>query len=160
MNRNENADYHIQALTAADVAALCELDAQCFETPWSKAMFDGEFKNAAAHYYGIMHGRQLVAYLGVWFVCDEGQITNIAVHPSHRRQGLAGQLLAHVRQLAPNEGLTFLTLEAREHNAAAIALYQKHGFRLVGRRRGYYENKEDALLMTLPMTVHEGENKD
>ncbi len=145
---------------ADDIEALYRLEVASFEKPWSMTMFSGEFQNEAAHYYGVECDGCLVAYLGVWFVCDEGQITNIAVHPSWRRKGLAGRLLKHLCRLAPQQGLTFLTLEVREHNSAAIRLYQKNGFQLVGRRKGYYENKEDALLMTLALAAQEGEKTD
>ena len=80
---------------------------------------------------------------------DEGYITNVAVDPSRRRQGVAAQLLQVFDNFAHGNQLAFLTLEVRPSNTAAIALYQGFGFREVGRRRNYYDlPKEDALILT------------
>ena len=80
---------------------------------------------------------------------DEGFITNVAVDPSRRRQGVAAQLLQVFDNFARGNQLAFLTLEVRPSNTAAIALYQGFGFREVGRRRNYYDlPKEDALILT------------
>ena len=83
------------------------------------------------------------------FVLDEGYISNVAVHPQWRRQGVADALLDALTEQARQKLLSFLTLEVRESNAPAIALYEKHGFRAVGRRKSYSEKpREDAILMT------------
>lgn len=157
MSRGTWAAYRVTKLAANDLDRLCLLEAACFDNPWSKSMFAGEFQNPAACYRGVFYGEELVAYLGIWYVCDEGQITNVAVHPAHRRKGLARQLLLQEKQTAQQAGITQMTLEVREHNTAAICLYQSLGFETVGRRQGYYKNKEDALLMTLFLAAPEGE---
>ena len=80
---------------------------------------------------------------------DEGYSKNVAVAANGRRQGIADELIAAVGRFGQAK-LAFLTLEVRASNAPAIALYMKHGFAQVGRRRGYYDDpKEDAILMTL-----------
>ena len=90
-----------------------------------------------------------VGYAGLLVVADEGYITNVAVDPSCRRQGVAAQLLQVFDNFAKGNHLAFLTLEVRPSNAAAIALYEGFGFREVGRRRNYYDlPKEDALILT------------
>ena len=90
----------------------------------------------------------VLGYAGLHAVLDEGYIDNVAVRPDCRRQGIADRLLdVFCRFGAAN--LSFLTLEVRPSNTAAVALYEKHGFAEAGRRRDYYENpKEDALLLT------------
>ena len=90
----------------------------------------------------------LLGYAGLHVVLDEGYIDNVAVDPACRRQGIADALIdTFVRFGAAR--LAFLTLEVRAGNAPAIALYEKHGFYEVGRRKGYYDDpKEDAILMT------------
>ena len=81
---------------------------------------------------------------------DEGYISNVAVDPEHRRQGIGGALIAELVRRAQERSLVFLTLEARESNAPARALYAQHGFSDVGVRKNYYEKpREDAILMTL-----------
>ena len=86
---------------------------------------------------------------GLQVVLDEGYITNVAVRPECRRQGIAGKLLQVFLDFAQGNHLAFLTLEVRASNYDAIALYGSRGFRSVGRRKNYYEHpKEDAIIMT------------
>ena len=92
---------------------------------------------------------KVIGYAGLLVAADEGYITNVAVDPSRRRQGVAAQLLQVFDNFARGNRLAFLTLEVRPSNAAAIALYRGFGFREVGRRRNYYDlPKEDALILT------------
>ena len=92
---------------------------------------------------------KVIGYAGLLVAADEGYITNVAVDPSRRRQGVAAQLLQVFDNFARGNQLAFLTLEVRPSNTAAIALYQGFGFREVGRRRNYYDlPKEDALILT------------
>jgi ribosomal-protein-alanine N-acetyltransferase len=91
----------------------------------------------------------VLGYAGLETVLDEGYITNIAVRPDARRQGVASALLGVFLRFSGAHKLSFLTLEVRESNAAAIALYAGHGFSAVGRRKNYYDDpREDAVLMT------------
>jgi ribosomal-protein-alanine N-acetyltransferase len=93
---------------------------------------------------------RVVGYAGLQVVLDEGYITNVAVRPECRRQGIAAKLLQVFLDFAKANKLAFLTLEVRASNQAAIVLYGRHGFRSAGRRRNYYEHpKEDAIIMTL-----------
>ena len=92
---------------------------------------------------------QVVGYAGLQVVLDEGYITNVAVRPECRRQGIASKLLQVFLDFAEANQLAFLTLEVRASNYDAIALYGTRGFRSVGRRKNYYEHpKEDAIIMT------------
>lgn len=143
--------YEFADLTAEMLSDLAELEKKCFTVPWSMAMFSEELKNPLAVYRVILCEQKPVAYMGMWCVADEGQITNVAVHPEHRGQGLAKQLIQSFIDLAKSEDLSFLTLEVRVGNQAAISLYRSFGFYQVGIRRNYYEGKEDALLMNLDL---------
>ena len=91
-------------------------------------------------------------YLGMEFVLDEGSITNVAVFPGCRRQGVADALVTGLLHRAAAIGLATVTLEVRQSNAPAIALYHKHGFVPVGRRNNYNTSPTaDAILMTAPV---------
>ncbi|MDR2610639.1 MAG: ribosomal protein S18-alanine N-acetyltransferase [Clostridiales Family XIII bacterium] len=90
----------------------------------------------------------LVGYAGLWVVLDEGHITNVAVDPDYRRQGIAAMLLLKLLEAAREKGAKRFTLEVKRSNAAAIALYERFGFRAAGSRKGYYEEDgEDAVIM-------------
>ena len=95
------------------------------------------------------------AYI-VLVVLDEGYIDNVAVRPECRRQGIGDRLLEVFCRFGQAH-LAFLTLEVRPSNAAAVALYEKHGFQEAGRRKDYYTDPtEDALLLTRTFSQGEG----
>lgn len=153
-------EYQTVALKKEMISDLAELEKMCFSVPWSENMFIGELSNPAAVYRVILHEEKPVAYMGMWLVADEGQITNVAVHPDHRRQGLAKKLIGTFINIAKREELSFLTLEVRASNQAAINLYKSFGFYQVGLRKKYYEGKEDALLMTLDIHDEAGKGEE
>ena len=102
---------------------------------------------------------KVAGYAGLQAVLDEGYITNVAVRPDCRKQGVAGKLLQVFLDFAQANHLAFLTLEVRASNYPAIALYGSRGFRGVGRRKNYYEHpREDAIIMTREFEQHGTEN--
>lgn len=102
------------------------------------------------YYFAAFLGSDFVGHAGFTAVADEGYITNVAVLPQFRRNGAATELTEALITKAQELKLAFLTLEVRESNSAAIALYEKHGFNTVGRRKRFYSSPaEDALIMTL-----------
>lgn len=141
----------IVPMAAEHLDRLEQLERMCFSRPWSKKMLAEELDNQCAAFLVAVEPEteKAVGYAGLLVVADEGYITNVAVDPSCRRQGVAAQLLQVFDNFAKGNHLAFLTLEVRPSNAAAIALYEGFGFREVGRRRNYYDlPKEDALILT------------
>ena len=141
----------IVPMAAEHLDRLEQLERMCFSRPWSKKMLAEELDNQCAAFLVAVEPEteKAVGYAGLLVVADEGYITNVAVDPSCRRQGVAAQLLQVFDNFAKGNQLAFLTLEVRSSNAAAIALYEGFGFREVGRRRNYYDlPKEDALILT------------
>lgn len=137
-------------MTVEDVDAIHAIETACFKTPWSRESFLREVtENACARYMVLREDGVPIAYAGVWFVLDEGHITNIAVHPDKRRRGYGERVCREMIQLAADSGMNWMTLEVRRSNQAAQALYHKLGFVDVGYRKRYYENSEDALIMAL-----------
>ena len=141
----------IVPMAAEHLDRLEQLERMCFSRPWSKKMLAEELDNQCAAFLVAVEPEteKAVGYAGLLVVADEGYITNVAVDPSCRRQGVAAQLLQVFDNFAKGNHLAFRTLEVRPSNAAAIALYEGFGFREVGRRRNYYDlPKEDALILT------------
>ena len=141
----------IVPMSADHLESLERLERICFSRPWSRKMLAEELENQCAAFLVAVEPEteKAVGYAGLLVVADEGYITNVAVDPSCRRQGVAAQLLQVFDNFAKGNHLAFLTLEVRPSNAAAIALYEGFGFREVGRRRNYYDlPKEDALILT------------
>ena len=152
----------IVPMTADHLEELEKLERICFSRPWSRKMLAEELENQCAAFLvaeDSVSGRVL-GYAGLMVVADEGYITNVAVFPEYRRQGIAAQILQVFVQFAEANRLAFLTLEVRPSNAAAIALYQGFGFEEVGRRKNYYGlPKEDALILTKYFETGEAEQQ-
>ena len=142
-------DYQIGNAEKRHLDALVELEHQCFSIRWTRAQLDAELPDAHHEFLVAEAGEDVLGYVGMMHVLDEGYISNVAVAPAQRRQGIARALIAALLARAEALQLSFVTLEVRESNAPAIALYEGFGFRPVGRRKGYYDApKEDAILMT------------
>ena len=132
-----------------DLEAVLEIEEKCFLLPWSKASFLHELlENERAYYYVAVGDKRILGYIGMWIILDEGHITNLAVHPDYRRQGVGRALLKNLAFEGKKMGLNYLTLEVRISNFSAQTLYKEEGFAAAGVRPGYYQdNQEDALIM-------------
>lgn len=128
---------------------MARMEELCFSVPWSRAMLEQELENPMAHYVVCTDqtGRVL-GYIGSRIVLDSADITNVAVDPDYRRQGLGFELVNRMLEEMLLRGVSSVLLEVRESNLPARGCYARAGFVPVGRRKGYYDKpKEDALLM-------------
>ena len=142
---------NIVPMNADHLDELEKLERICFSRPWSKKMLGEELENDCAAFLVAEEPEthRVLGYAGVLVMADEGYITNVAVFPDCRRQGIAAQIIKVFCDFAAGNHLSFLTLEARPTNTAAIELYRSFGFEEVGRRKNYYDlPKEDALILT------------
>ena len=159
-----------------DEEALAALDALCFgEGAWSLDSFTKEMNDNPFAVYIVAEtvsnaelaemaempyegegeadepvdipDPELMGYVGLWLIAGEGHITNVAVHPDHRRGGVAKVLMKLMLDLCEEQGVTDVTLEVRPSNTAALNLYRGFGFKEEGLRPKYYENGEDALIL-------------
>ncbi len=142
-------------MTLEDLPAVMDIDRLSFPLPWPEKSYHYELlENPASHMLVAAepapHGSRPVGFVGFWQIVDEAHISTLAVHPDCRRGGLGADLLSAALDLATQLGSDLATLEVRVSNEAAVNLYHKFGFRVVGRRPRYYrDNDEDALLMTV-----------
>lgn len=135
-------------MTSAHVPSVAALEAMCFSDPWSQNSVASELSNPLSLWLVAMEEDTLAGYVGSQTVMGETDMMNVAVHPEHRRRGIARLLIEALIQALKDRGSHMLTLEARASNVPAIALYESLGFLEVGRRRNYYRNpKEDALIL-------------
>ncbi len=144
-------NYQIVPMEEKHLSQVAALEKICFPAdPWSEALFrDALDSPRTAVLLAEGEGGAVLGYAVLSVILDEGSLDNIAVHPGWRRQGVADALLSALIGFGRGR-LAVLTLEVRSSNAPAIALYKKHGFVPVGRRKNYYTApKEDAILMTL-----------
>jgi ribosomal-protein-alanine N-acetyltransferase len=151
---------HIRRLTFADLPQIITIERRAFSTPWSLAMFVLELSKSTGWCLAALHGETMVGYL----VCSRydtvWHIMNVAVDPAHRRTGIATALLTGLIERI-NDTRARYTLEVRESNVGAIALYERYGFRAAGRRRRYYQdNGEDAVVMWRTQSTMQGRFDD
>ena len=143
-------EYTICDAAAAHIPQIEHLERQCFSLPWTAEQLKSQLKDAQHEFIAALApDGTVLGYVGMMYVLDEGYISNVAVSPEYRRQGIADALIERLCIICRGLELSFVTLEVRAGNMPAIALYEKHGFHRVGLRKNYYERpKEDALLMT------------
>lgn len=133
------------------------IEQQCFSLPWTRDQLMAQLSEYMHIFLAAEdESGRAVGYVGLMYVLDEGYISNVAVSPDRRREGIADMLLTELYARAKAKKLSFLTLEVRESNIPAQCLYKKHGYTEVGRRKGYYSRpKEDAVLMTCFLSEEE-----
>jgi len=143
------AEVTIRQATVNDIDDIYEIERLCFPDPWSKDALYYEFEeNPRAFYIVAELDSQVVGYAGLWWIANEGHITNVAVRPGFRNRKIAEGIMSVLIDFTLQEGIRHYTLEVRPSNQPAINLYSKFGFEVEGRRKAYYANNgEDALIM-------------
>jgi len=139
----------VEPMRPEDLDEVLAIERASFSMPWSRGAFLYEIQqNRVARCRIVREAGAVLGYLCVWEIADEVHVTNVAVHPSRRRQGIARGLLTGLLAEAQAHDVRLVVLEVRPSNREAIALYESFGFRVTGRRRGYYyDTGEDALVM-------------
>lgn len=131
-----------------DEVEIAKIERECFSAPWSEKGITDAIDNGTA-FFVAEQAFKAVGYVSINTSLDEGYINNIAVSVSVRRQGIAQRLLNRIERYAIEKELSFISLEVRESNNAAISLYEKSGYKRVGVRRNFYEGpRENAVIMT------------
>lgn len=139
-----------KAMDKSHIEGVFELSKISFPIPWTLESISHELENNMAHYIIAENDvtGEVIGFVGVWIVVGEGSITNIAVHPTFKRMGIASSLLAEIFELCSKENCNDITLEVRQSNIPAQNLYKKHGFIEEGLRKKYYQdNGENAIIM-------------
>ena len=139
----------IERMRHSDIPAVQAIEREIFLSPWPRNAYASELsQNRQAHYYVLRDGGAIVGYGGLWKVADEAHVTTIGVRAQSQHQGFGTGMFAALVQRSYELGARWITLEVRAGNAHAIRLYERFGFRAIGRRRGYYtDNGEDAVIM-------------
>lgn len=150
-------------ITPDCLGSIAKLEQLCFADPWSEAALGVLCRE---HGCGIVipasdREAPAIAYAGMTYAADEASVTNVAVHPDHRRRGLGKVVMHALMKQARDIGARTLYLEVRASNEAAISLYHALGFDEIGRRPGFYRHPtEDALLMCATLGVSLENEKD
>ena len=145
----------LRSLVEEDLPAVLAIEESSFRSPWTRASFLHELRSPHSQLTVAEQQGAIVGYLCCWYVADEVQILDIAVHPGARHQGIGERLLRHALGVGRRRGAQLANLEVRRSNLPALALYQKFGFREEAVRHRYYADGEDALLMIRRFSLEE-----
>jgi len=138
----------IKKIEKDQIHGVAELEKLCFCCPWSEESLGLLLGESAVGFCAVDKKGNVLAYGGMMCVLDEGEITNIATHPDARRMGLGRAVVSALLDYGKSRGLVSFSLEVRESNSAAIALYEGLGFEAVGVRNNFYTKPtENAVIM-------------
>lgn len=129
------------------LSSIAELEKEAFGALNAEKTLLKELENKIAVYLVAISDGKILGYIGIWNVCGEAEIINIAVRPEERRKGVGKFLLEEIFSYLRENEVSSLNLEVRESNISARSLYEKLGFEIIGERKKYYDGKETAILM-------------
>ncbi|EGT3615291.1 ribosomal-protein-alanine N-acetyltransferase [Clostridium perfringens] len=142
------SSYKIEPMNSSHIEGVFEVSKLSLAEAWNIESIEKELSNKLAKYLVALDENKVIGFLGMWVVFDEGDITNIAVHPDYRKQGIGNLLMDNLITLCKENNINSLTLEVRESNLPAQNLYKKHEFKEEGIRKNFYDNpKENAIIM-------------
>lgn len=137
----------IRLAQATDLDSIYEIESSVIDSwPYElvkQDLFDNEFTR---YFVGTLDGK-IVGFITIMNIIGEVHINNIAVKEDFRKQGIGEKLLDYALNYYPKDQIMGITLEVREDNKPAIALYEKKGFVSVGIRKAYYRNNKNAYVM-------------
>ncbi len=151
LGRDHHSGFAITPMRKRDLRhGILDIEALAYPVGWSHNVFTSEIdqmRSGTRHYVVARQNGEIVGYAGLWFAVDEAHVTNVAVAPAARRQGIARALMLHLAEVAVERGCVAWTLEVRVTSSGAQRLYEAFGFESAGVRQRYYDNVEDAIVM-------------
>jgi [ribosomal protein S18]-alanine N-acetyltransferase len=145
------SEVQIRAARPADADAVVALDQASFSQPWAPHVVREAIERAQGGDYIalVAQSETVIGFVIAWTVRDEGEIATIAVSENARGQGIGEKLVRAALHESARRGAATVFLEVRPHNQSARRLYEKCGFQVVGLRKNYYRDGDDAVLMKL-----------
>ncbi|MBM3141143.1 MAG: GNAT family N-acetyltransferase [Chloroflexi bacterium] len=160
--------FALREMTHDDLGAVRRIERRAYTDAWSRRVFEQELGNALARYEVAVvapppaghparlrwprrdaRRPEIVGFFGVWFMQDQLHLVTVAVDPPRQREGIGARMLLECFAIAGAAELASIVLEVRVSNERARALYERFGFRVVGRLAGYYKDDgDDAFVMT------------
>ena len=154
----------LELMQEVDIATVQEIEREIFSTPWPRNAYYRELASRSSAHYLVLRQEgpvempagiqgsdfdpSIVGYGGMWRMYDEAHVTTIGVRHDLHHRGYGRVMFAGLVQAAYDMGAKWVTLEVRTSNENAIKMYEAFGFKVIGRRKGYYtDNGEDAIVM-------------
>ena len=152
----KTSDIYIRPMVEQDVTSIISIEKNAYDFPWGQTIFQDCLRSGYSSWV-IENNQNLIGYGVMLITSDESHILNLCVHPDYQSMGIGKQLLEHFLGLAERHNIQRVFLEVRENNTNANSLYDKCGFKNVGKRKGYYTTngrKSDAYVLNLMMNKH------
>ena len=137
----------VRAWEEKDISSIAEIEQKSFADPWSEGMLADCLRFPIYHTFLAEEGGQVCGYGCLIVLFEDAELANIAVSPTHRKQGVGKLLMEQMHAYAKGLGAERMLLEVRVSNEAAIRLYERYGYERYGIRENYYADGEDAYLM-------------
>jgi ribosomal-protein-alanine N-acetyltransferase len=138
----------IEPMRPEDLDSVLAIERASFPSAWSRESYVRELRNPCSYYIVAWLAGEVIGYAGMWVISGEAHISTLAVLPTRRRRGLGSYLLSYIIAEARRQGTSVITLEVRESNIPAQALYRRFGFQSLGLLREYYgDTGENGILM-------------
>jgi ribosomal-protein-alanine N-acetyltransferase len=143
----------VEPMRESDVPVVQDIERSIFSTPWPRNAYYRELGSRNSAYYIVLRRelperREIVGYGGMWRMYDEAHVTTVGVRRDLQHRGYGRIVFAALLQGAYDMGAKWVTLEVRVSNENAMRMYEAFGFKVIGRRKGYYtDNGEDAIVM-------------
>lgn len=138
----------VSIMTLSDLDSISNILTYEFDDFWNYNVFKSELENENSKYVVAKLNNEIIGFGGIWFSVDDIHITNIVVKKIYRNQKIGSLILTALIDMCKNQAQKAITLEVNLNNIPAQKLYQKFGFKIVGIRKKYYNNTEDAIIMT------------
>lgn len=137
------------------IDGLAAVEEECFSSGFGRSTFEKELENKIATYLVAEKDGRVLGYAGLWNICGSADIMNVGVLKEYRRCGIANTLLAELEKYCLDNGIFEINLEVRVSNIPAQELYKKMGYKEIAVRKGYYDGKEDGIVMKKVLTEEE-----
>ena len=133
----------------AHIDAITAIEALCFSSPWSADSFRYSLSSRDTQScFTALNNGEVVGYIFLFHLFEEGELLNIATRPDMRKRGIAQMLIDRMHEVMREKNVERITLEVRESNVAAKSLYEKNGFSPIAIRKNYYTRPlEDGIVM-------------
>ena len=129
------------------IEGLVTVEEECFNSGYARNTFEKELQNKLAFYIVALENNEVLGYAGMWNMCGSADIMNVGVRPVCRRRGIAEAMLSKLEEYCISENVSEINLEVRVGNTPARRLYEKMGYDEIAVRKGYYDGREDAVIM-------------
>jgi len=131
---------------------LVVVEEECFNSGYGRSTFEKELENKIATYIVAEQDGRVLGYAGLWNICGSADIMNVGVLKEYRRCGIAKKLLVKLEKHCLDNNIIEINLEVRVSNTPARELYKKLGYNEITVRKGYYDGKEDGVVMKKILT--------